>query len=86
MLTYFFTILLGVIFGILQMNQTEIYWTEEYYKYALRVDKLAKEKEEKAREEEKALLEMEKAAQEKQSISELPAAEPAESDSPISVC
>lgn len=34
MLTYLFTILMGLIFGILQMNQTEIYWTEEYYKYA----------------------------------------------------
>lgn len=34
MLTYLFTILMGLIFGVLQMNQTEIYWTEEYYKYA----------------------------------------------------
>lgn len=34
MLTYLFTILMGVIFGVLQMNQTEIYWTEEYYMYA----------------------------------------------------
>lgn len=34
MLTYFFTILMGVIFGILQMNQTETYWTSEYLRYA----------------------------------------------------
>lgn len=34
MLTYFFTILMGIIFGILQMNQTEEYWTMEYWKYA----------------------------------------------------
>lgn len=34
MLTYFFTILMGLIFGILQMNQTEVFWTEEFYQYA----------------------------------------------------
>ena len=38
MLTYFFTILMGVVFGILQMNQTEIYWTEEYLKYAHKIE------------------------------------------------
>lgn len=37
MLTYFFTILMGVIFGVLQMNQTEIYWTSEYWRYAQRI-------------------------------------------------
>lgn len=37
MLTYFFTILMGIIFGILQMNQTEEYWTMEYWKYAKKV-------------------------------------------------
>ena len=37
MLTYFFTILMGVIFGILQMNQTECYWTVEYLGYARKV-------------------------------------------------
>lgn len=36
MLTYFFTILMGVIFGVLQMNQTEIYWTSEFWRYAKR--------------------------------------------------
>ena len=39
-LTYLFTVIGGIIFGILQMNQEEIYWTEEYLAYA----KLEKEK------------------------------------------
>lgn len=34
MLTYAFTVLMGVIFGVLQMNQTEVFWTEEYLGYA----------------------------------------------------
>lgn len=38
MLTYLFTIIMGVIFGILQMNQTEIYWTEEYLRYAKQIE------------------------------------------------
>lgn len=38
MLTYLFTIVMGVIFGILQMNQTEIYWTEEYLRYARQIE------------------------------------------------
>ena len=43
MLTYFFTILMGIIFGILEMNQTEIYWTEEYLNYAKDVAAKAEE-------------------------------------------
>lgn len=39
MLTYLFTVIMGVIFGILQMSQTELYWTEEYYQYALYIQK-----------------------------------------------
>lgn len=39
MLTYLFTILMGVIFGVLQMNQTEIYWQEEYLRYAKEVER-----------------------------------------------
>lgn len=49
MLTYFFTILFGVIFGILQMNNAEIYWTNEFYTYAKRIEKakiLEREREE----------------------------------------
>jgi hypothetical protein len=36
MLTYLFTIILGIIFGLLQMSEMEIYWTEEYLRYAKR--------------------------------------------------
>lgn len=39
MLTYFFTILFGIIFGLLQMNNAEIYWTNEFYNYAKRIEK-----------------------------------------------
>lgn len=35
MLTYLFTIIMGLIFGILQMKTAEEYWTREYYEYAL---------------------------------------------------
>ena len=34
MLTYLFTIIMGIIFGIIQMNATEEYWTNEYWHYA----------------------------------------------------
>ena len=34
MLTYLFTIVMGLIFGIIQMKSTEQYWTEEYPSYA----------------------------------------------------
>lgn len=37
MLTYLFTIIMGLIFGILQMKSAEEYWTDEYYRYALLV-------------------------------------------------
>lgn len=36
MLSYFFAILMGIFIGILQMNATEVFWTEEFYEYALR--------------------------------------------------
>lgn len=39
MLTYFFTILMGLVFGIIQMNETEQYWTDEYWRYAKKVQK-----------------------------------------------
>lgn len=35
MLTYLFTIIMGLIFGVLQMKIAEEYWTDEYYRYAL---------------------------------------------------
>lgn len=34
MLTYLFTIVMGLIFGILQMKSAEEYWTQEYLEYA----------------------------------------------------
>lgn len=37
MLTYVFTITMGLIFGILQMKNAEAYWTIEYYEYALMI-------------------------------------------------
>ena len=37
MLTYLFTITMGIVFGIIQMKNDEIYWTEEYYSYALSI-------------------------------------------------
>lgn len=35
MLTYLFAVIMGVVFGILQMKKTELYWTKEYYEYAI---------------------------------------------------
>ena len=53
MLTYLFTIIMGIVFGILQMNNAEIYWTEEYYRYALlrqeETERLAAEKAKQAK-------------------------------------
>lgn len=34
MLTYLFTIIMGLIFGVMQMFKAELYWTKEYYDYA----------------------------------------------------
>ena len=36
MLTYLFTIIMGLIFGIIQMKKAEVYWTQEYYDYAVK--------------------------------------------------
>lgn len=35
MLSYIFTIIMGLIFGVMQMKSAERYWTIEYYEYAL---------------------------------------------------
>lgn len=40
MLTYLFTIVMNLIFGILQMKSAEGYWTEEYWEYAQYILKL----------------------------------------------
>lgn len=37
MLTYLFTIVMGLIFGILQMKTAEEYWTDEFWQYAQKV-------------------------------------------------
>lgn len=34
-LTYIFTLIFGLVFGILQMKSAEKYWTNEYWQYAL---------------------------------------------------
>lgn len=34
MLTYIFTIVMGLVMGVLQMKQAEIYWTGEFWEYA----------------------------------------------------
>lgn len=39
MLTYLFTIVMGLIFGVMQMKTAENYWTEEFWKYAQKVKK-----------------------------------------------
>ena len=36
MLSYIFTLAMGLIFGIMQMKKAETYWTTEYYAYALK--------------------------------------------------
>lgn len=36
MLTYLFTVVTGLIFGWISMNQAEIIWTEKHYKYAMK--------------------------------------------------
>ena len=46
MLTYLFTIVIGLIFGIMQMKVSEDYWTDEFWLYAQQVKRdleLAKE-------------------------------------------
>ena len=40
MLTYLFTIIMGLIFGVIQMKSAEAYWTTEYYQYAVKTLKV----------------------------------------------
>ena len=37
MLTYLFTIIMGLIFGVMQMKTAEDYWTDEFWQYATMV-------------------------------------------------
>lgn len=46
LLTYLFTIVMGIIFGILEMKKYEEYYIGEYLDYALMIQKKAKEKSE----------------------------------------
>jgi hypothetical protein len=39
MLTYLFTIIMGLIFGIMQMKTAEEYWTDEFWQYAKKVER-----------------------------------------------
>lgn len=50
MLTYLFTIIMGLIFGVLQMKSAEEYWTDEFYKYAIMVRDQHEEQTEKTME------------------------------------
>lgn len=47
MLTYLFTIVMGLIFGVLQMKTAEEYWTDEFWQYAQQVKKAKEESERK---------------------------------------
>lgn len=60
MLSYSFTIVMGLIFGWISMNQAEEIWIEKHYKYAKKVEREAKEAQEKAEREAQRLLEMAK--------------------------
>lgn len=44
MLTYLFTIVMGLVMGVLQMKQAEIYWTGEFWEYAKQVEREEQEK------------------------------------------
>lgn len=37
MLTYLFTIIMGLIFGVMQMKTAEDYWTDEFWQYAQKI-------------------------------------------------
>lgn len=49
LLTYLFTIVMGIIFGILEMKKYEEYYTEEFLDYALMIRKKAEEKSEEVK-------------------------------------
>lgn len=50
MLTYLFTIIMGLIFGVLQMKTAEEYWTDEFWQYANQVKQTQNEVERQAQE------------------------------------
>ena len=53
MLVYLFVIIMSVILGVIQMKKAEVYWTTEYYDYAIYIQKeqqLAEEEAERNKE------------------------------------
>lgn len=46
MLSYMFTVALGIMFGILQMDKAETYWTTEYWQYAKKIERSFKKNKE----------------------------------------
>ena len=44
LLTYLLVLIIGVIFGVLQMKLAEAYWTKEYYEYAIQYEEENKDK------------------------------------------
>ena len=65
-LSYIFTILMGLLFGVLQMKKAELYWTEEFNEYAHFVEAQEKLQEE---EKQKELKEDKKNVSRKKSVS-----------------
>lgn len=55
MLSYLFTIIMGLIFGVMQMKTAEEYWTDEFWKYAKMVKEENEREEELKREAENSL-------------------------------
>lgn len=47
MLTYLFTIIMGLIFGVMQMETAEEYWTDEFWQYAQDIKHNLKENKDK---------------------------------------
>lgn len=57
MLTYLFTIVMGIIFGLFQQDAAETYWTEEFWYYAKKIEKECLEAERLKQEAEKQKIE-----------------------------
>lgn len=52
MLTYLFTIIMGIVFGVIQMKKAEEYWTQEFYDYAVKFTTKYEEEQQKKESEE----------------------------------
>ena len=40
LLSYVFTLIMGVVFGVIEMKKVEDYWTNEFYDYAIYKEEL----------------------------------------------